>query len=535
MSDHGTHSGPAHAGPPESSDGSRPKRRQWLLLAAVVALLAGLTLWPALDTLRPVRDVRVAAVLPVQAPRVASPADAPADPAVGAPTTPAVRTVQAPGWVEPDPFYIAVSALTDGVVESMHVLEGQSVEEGQVIAELVPDDAALALRQAEARVATAEAQLARARADLAAAQTDWDEPVERERSVAVAGAALAEAEAELASLPSRVREAEAVLARLNEEMERIVRAFGSGAATERERLVAEYQVASQDAALEAIRLERPLLEAKVDRLKAEATAAERAAALRVTEKQALDAAVARVADAEAMLAQMQARRAEAQLRMDRMTIRAPMDGLVLRRLKAPGDKVLFGMDSEHSAHLVHLYDPAKLQVRVDVPLADASQVYIGQRCEVVVDVLPDEVFAGEVTRITHEADLQKNTLQIKVRVIDPSPLLKPEMLARVRFLGGAPGDGGFRNAAPTRHRIQADQARVRVPEDCLDGQRVWVVRHRRGPRGEAVQTPVRVLGRADGFATIAAPLRVGDLLIRTPDGLTPDARVRITGGEGGDA
>ena len=87
-----------------------------------------------------------------------------------------------------------------------------------------------------------------------------------------------------------------------------------------------------------------------------------------------------------------------------------MAGNVLRRLKGPGDKVMLGMDDPHSSHVVHLYDPGALQVRVDVPLADAAQVGVGQACEVVVDILPDEIFAGEVTRVTHEADLQKEHL-----------------------------------------------------------------------------------------------------------------------------
>ena len=144
--------------------------------------------------------------------------------------------------------------------------------------------------------------------------------------------------------------------------------------------------------------------------------------------------------ARAVVARATARRDQDKLRLERMVIRAPITGLVQRRLKVPGDKIMLGMDDPLSAHLLHLYDPERLQVRVDVPLADAAGVFVGQRCEIVVDILPDVVFVGDVTRITHEADLQKNTLQVKVRVIDPDPVLKPEMLTRVRFLaeGGPP-------------------------------------------------------------------------------------------------
>ncbi|MCA9277390.1 MAG: efflux RND transporter periplasmic adaptor subunit, partial [Phycisphaerales bacterium] len=143
---------------------------------------------------------------------------------------------------------------------------------------------------------------------------------------------------------------------------------------------------------------------------------------------------ARVRAIEAEVGQARAARDEAQLRLDRMQVVAPIDGVVMLRLVAPGDKRMVAMDDPRSAQVALLYDPGQLQVRVDVPLADASHLFLGQACEVVVDVLPDTTFAGEVIIITHEADLQKNTLEVKVLVVDPAAALRPEMLTRVRFL-----------------------------------------------------------------------------------------------------
>jgi ribosomal protein S28E/S33 len=131
-----------------------------------------------------------------------------------------------------------------------------------------------------------------------------------------------------------------------------------------------------------------------------------------------------------------------------------------------------------------------------------------------------------VTRITHEADLQKNTLQIKVQVLDPSPLLKPEMLTRVRFLGSQAGS----------EPASAQAARVRVPESCVQAGRVWVVRHRNGTRGEAQSAAVQVVDRGeDGLVTVEGPLHVGDLLVRQPAGLQSGQPVRIQNETGGDA
>ena len=45
--------------------------------------------------------------------------------------------IQAPGWVEPDPNPLFVSALTEGIVEMVIPLEGERVEVGDTIAMLV--------------------------------------------------------------------------------------------------------------------------------------------------------------------------------------------------------------------------------------------------------------------------------------------------------------------------------------------------------------------------------------------------------------
>lgn len=270
-----------------------------------------------------------------------------------------------------------------------------------------------------------------------------------------------------------------------------------------------------------------MLEATVERLRAELQAAERHAELRITERRALDAARAAVARAEARLQAAEARRAEAALDLERTVITAPISGVVQRRLKAPGDKVMRGMDSVHSAHLVHLFDPTKLQVRVDVPLADAAHVFVGQRCEVIVEVLPDRTLRGEVTRITHEADLQKNTLQVKVRVLEPLPLLKPEMLTRVKFL---PSDAGAAARSEAGDGTAA-AGRVLAPRTSLAGTgaepRVWVVRQRRGDRGVLEPVPVRVLAEEEAWVSLQGALAPGDLLAADPEGLRAGQNVRL--------
>ncbi len=480
--------------------------------AGVAIVLTGILVWTAGDSFTPATPVRVAPVVfegSAADPQEAGEQD----------RQPAGQAIQAPGWLEAAPYYTAATALTDGVVAEVLVLEGQTVEKGQPVARLVPDDAQISLAAAQADLASAQAEHAVARANLRAAQTDWANPVERERAVAATEAQLAETQAQLAQLPAVIEAQRAMVKQLEAELDRASRAERSGAANELEVIVLTQRVAGQAATVTATEQRRGILEAQRDRLGAEARAAERNFELRINEKQNLDLAQAMEQRAAAAVAMAQANLDEAQLRVDRLTIIAPITGAVQRRLKAPGDKARLAMDDPHSAHIVHLYDPAKLQVRVDVPLADARHMFVGQPCEVIVEVLPDQTFQGVVDRITYEADLQKNTLQAKVRVIDPSPLLRPEMLTRVKFLprGGSGGE------AP-----ELGDTTMLVPTGAIDNGRVWVVRNRRGDTGKAFPQGVEVLEEQGEWARVRGELRSGDLLALNTTNLNEGARVRIS-------
>ncbi|MFK7883908.1 MAG: efflux RND transporter periplasmic adaptor subunit [Phycisphaerales bacterium] len=495
-----------------------PRRNRVAVLVptSVLALTTLLIISAAWPTVRPVRAVVVTQAVFEQSSEQSS--DDQPERVSSSPT------VQAAGWLEAEPYITAVPALADGVVETVLVLEGDSVERGAVVATLVDDDARLARTRAEAELARARTGVDLAQAEQHAAQTDWDHPVELQRRVGVARADVAEAEGELARLPALIDSAEATLLRFDEERRRVEQAQSSRVATELEVITARQGAEAQRAEVAALRAQRPVLEARVASAIAEARAAAESLELRVADRLRLGSANAALARARADLDRAIAARDEAALRLQRMTVRAPVSGYVQKRLKAPGDKAILMMDDPGSAQIIHIYDPSRLQVRVDVPLADAAHVSVGQRCEVVVEVLPGTSFDGRVLRITHEADLQKNTLEVKVAVENPSPLLKPEMLTRVRFIGSGDnertGDAEFQPASP-----------VRVPARALDTStadtRLWLVTDRRASRGVALPVPVTVTRQDADWATVTGRIQPGALLIEDPAGLAPGEPVAI--------
>ena len=553
---------------PLDSDGGpvrvpRPARR-WgtrvALPAAILTTAAGVLAYGARDALVPARLVEVA---PVIVKTAASPgpgeparddgveasnhgANTQADNVERAAPMMGAMMVQAPGWVEAAPYAVAASALTDGVIADVLALEGDAVEAGQIVARLVAEDAELEVRDAEAALAQREAELVAARAELDAARRTWDHPVERVRAVAAAEGRLAEARAELERLPAIIERETAALARLEDQWRRVENALADEATSEFEATRLRLEVQSQRAEVEATKREQALIEARVAQEEAELAAARENLELRIEERRALDLAEAAVAGTEAMVLEARAALDAARLRLERTEIRAPIAGRVMARLKEPGDKVMLGGDERQSAQILRLYREGQLQVRVDVPLADAAGVSVGQTAEIGVEILPDRVFRGEVTRVTHEADIQKNTLQVKVKVLDPSPLLKPEMLARVKFLPfTASGDdgadaghpdramgGGGTAAAASPYRLFAPAAALHASEanaGAGNSAGAWIVVDRRRGKGVAEFRTLR-LGAARGgeWREVIEGLQPGDLLIVSDAaGLDPGERVRF--------
>ena len=483
-------------------------RRRWALRVGVPALIVLATLamlgYAGRDLLLPATPVDV--VRAVAVPDGVAAADGEGAASSGV----AGRTVaQAPGWVEPDPYPTFASALADGVVQEVLVLEGDTVKQGQPLAHLVRADAELALREARA-------ELARRQADHQAAKTDLENPVALERSVAVNRAMLAEAHAMLTRLDAEVVAQEAKLKELEANYHRLA-SLGSDSASRLQVEQADYQMQSQRAVVEATRQQRPSLEAVVQRYEAELAAAQRDLELKVQLRRAAEETAAAVAD-------MQARVEAADLRLSRMTVYAPVDGIVMNRLVSPGAKLMLGGDDMHSAHVVHLYDPNALQVRVDVPLADAAKVGVGQRATIIVDVLPDTEFTGTVTRFVHQADIGKNTVQVKVAIDDPSPLLKPDMLARVKF--HAPGNGrGDGQAAVDA----AGGTTVAIPQSAViqhEGMaHVWLV----SAKDQRLVHRQVTLGnqRDDQWVEVLNGLSPGDAVVASPTNQLEEG-VRIT-------
>ena len=490
----------------ERSDIPLPKRR-WrtriLLPGAILAVVVALVAIGAWEALAPATQVRV---VPVVVKAIAG--DAPGS-----------VTVQAPGWIEPDPHAFYVPALTDGFVKEVLVLEGQAVEAGQIVALLIRDDASIERDRAAAVVDERRSATALAEADLEAAQLDIDKLIDRTAELEGARAAVAEVEAERVKLEAVIAAAEAVVLATQDEVDRKSKLTASQAVARGEVERLRLRLRAERAELEAARAGLPVLDARHNAARARLVAAEQHAELLIEERQRLGRAAAQLEITLAATRRAEAELAAAELRLARTEVRAETPGVVLRRLVSPGSRVQVTSE-KHSAHVVHLYDPDKLQVRVDVPLADTTQVGIDQEAEIVVDALPDHTFRGVVSRLVHVADIAKNTVEVKVAVAEPTAVLKPEMLARVRFIAHRERQGG----GELRQRLFAPRRGVRRGPT---GEQVLVVIGLVEGRGRVERRAVTLGGREiNGFVEVTDGLRPGDrVIVDAPEDLTNGARV----------
>jgi HlyD family secretion protein len=86
---------------------------------------------------------------------------------------------------------------------------------------------------------------------------------------------------------------------------------------------------------------------------------------------------------------------EARALLEKTIVRAPIDGVVLRRHRRSGESVSTQFDSP----IVTIADRSRIRVRVDVDEADVADLRVGQTAYVTADAFGDRRFAGRVVRV----------------------------------------------------------------------------------------------------------------------------------------
>ena len=107
-------------------------------------------------------------------------------------------------------------------------------------------------------------------------------------------------------------------------------------------------------------------------------------------------------------------------------LRAPFAGRVIMRNITRGEVV------ETQQKLFTVADLSDVWVVANVPEKDVQFIRKDQRVDVVASAYPHAVFSGTITYISDVLDPATRTMRLRVTVLNPDKVLKPEMFATVR-------------------------------------------------------------------------------------------------------
>jgi HlyD family secretion protein len=148
----------------------------------------------------------------------------------------------------------------------------------------------------------------------------------------------------------------------------------------------------------------------------------------------IELAEAQVRNARANVAQREAALSQARVDLSRTIIRAPVDGVVIKRSIEPGQTVAVSLQAPELFLIAqNLRD---MQVEVSVDEAEVSRLRVGQKASFTVDAFPGRTFEGTVKQVRKASLNVQNviTYTALVSATNEAQSLLPGMTANVRVV-----------------------------------------------------------------------------------------------------
>jgi len=301
---------------------------------------------------------------------------------------------------------VDVSSQLSGRIAEVFVNFNDTITAGRPIAQIDPEIFAARANEAKAalRVARATAQVEKAALERA--------------QVAVVNAQTARKLAEAQSAANKARQDEAERDFLR-KLELARTGSGSQRDLSQARALRDAGAADLRASLEQIQM------------KAEAIA------IAVAERHMAEA---NLENAEAVVEQRQAALDQAELDLDRTVLRAPIDGIIIKRDVNPGQTVAVSLEAKTLFKIAN--DLREMEVHGKIDEADVGQLKVGQTARFTVDAYPDRTFSGRILQIRKSPEVVQNVVTYTTIVSAPNPdlLLLPGMTAQLRIVVSDTGE-----------------------------------------------------------------------------------------------
>ena len=318
---------------------------------------------------------------------------------------------------------VPISARVSGTVVAVHAAKHQRVEDGQLLAELDPDDFAARVAQAEAMVSVAKARLRHAELQVQLTQDSTsNDTVRTGASLLAAQSALREAQhnAEKAAAHLRTWEAAVAAAQADVDTQDVHVAMAQTGFDRVQNLlndgvVAQQQFDQANSTLAAAKAEKRAKEEHLRQTRSEleragvdlrrqrqtvqreeALVAEAQALLEGSQAQHQNVAIqeAEVKVAQALLQQAEADLTYAKLQLKYTTLKAPVAGVVAKKNLEVGQVVQPGRP------LLALVPVQDVWVEANFKETQLQHMRPGQRATLHVDAYPEAVFSGTVESLS---------------------------------------------------------------------------------------------------------------------------------------
>lgn len=318
-------------------------------------------------------------------------------------------SVSASGTLNPV-VSVQVGSQVSGQLREIYVDFNSEVKQGQLIALIAPETFEYRVRQAQADLDASRAQVLTQQAMIAAQQAQ----------VAQAEVNLAEARREF-----------------DQKQQLMDKGFISAAERDKARAVHSAQVQQVKAAQAQVQV-----------------------------------AQANAGNAQAAVRQREAALAQARIELERTAIKAPVNGVVIKRSVEKGQTVAASLQAPELFVIAENLSDMRVDTAIDE--SEIGRIRQGQKASFTVDAFPGRTFEGQVNQIRKAAQNVANVVTYMVEVSAPNPgkELLPGMTANVRIVtdtrtdvlkvpnaalrfrlpgaGAAPGQGSNPRASPAQ-------------------------------------------------------------------------------------
>jgi|GEM_PF-1474538 len=326
------------------------------------------------------------------------------------------RLTQATGTLQAIPTQEAsLSPPVAGVLDSLFVRYGQTVQKGQVIAQLSTRQLVGQIQQAQATVGQNRLQVQQAQANA------FQQQAQTRTSVLQAQAGLANARAALLGTQATLTGNEASLKNAQQSLDRARTLYADG-------LVAQKDVEAAQLALRTAQAQRDAQEQTVAGQRQTVVGQQAAvAAARAAGTQDF------VKRQDVLVARQQVRNSQGALTTARAqvalyTLRAPLAGQVSSVGATVGETV------DTTTKVAIIANLSRLQLKISLPGSVVAQVHRGQPLLFTVGGLKGRVFRTSIESIAPSVDATTGTVPALALVANSSRLLRDDTIARVQIV-----------------------------------------------------------------------------------------------------